>query len=71
VRLASLHEAAEFGRSEPGPEQAGEAKSLARELRARLWNAASWWARLSRLFSPRGLRVEPRSTAGLTGLFRG
>src|SRR5918996_2576224 len=67
VRLASLHEAAEFGRSEPGAEHAGEAQSLARELRARLWNAASWWTRLSRVFSPRGLRVGPR-TPGLTGL---
>jgi transglutaminase-like putative cysteine protease len=72
VRLASLHDAAEFGRSAPATQEAGEAKTLARELRARLWNAAPWWTRLGRLFSPRGLRAGRRSTAGgLTGLFRG
>jgi transglutaminase-like putative cysteine protease len=69
ARLASLYEAAEFGRSDPKSDHAGEAKTLAREIRARLWNAAPWWNRLARLFSPRGLRIERGAPAGLTGLF--
>lgn len=62
MRLASLYEAAEFGRSDPDSGVPDEAKSLAREVRARLWHAASWWSRLARLFSLHGLR------AGRSGL---
>lgn len=71
ARLASLYEAAEFGRSDPMSDHAREAKSLAREIRARLWNAAPWWNRLARLFSPRGLGIGRGAPAGLTGVFGG
>jgi transglutaminase-like putative cysteine protease len=70
LRLASLYEASEFGRSPLGMQEASEAKKLTRELRARLWNAASWWTRSRRLFSPRGLRVGRGTTAGITGSLR-
>lgn len=55
VRLAAIYEASEYARDELGDEMATEARKLAREMRAKLWGSASWWNRLTRLFSPRGL----------------
>lgn len=52
VRLASLYEAAEFGPDEVSPEQAGEARRLARQLKAKMWAQAGWWTRVKRLWSP-------------------
>ncbi|HEX2293872.1 MAG TPA: DUF3488 and transglutaminase-like domain-containing protein [Actinomycetota bacterium] len=55
ARLASIYEAAEYGPRGVRPDQAGQAKVLARKLRGALWSRASWWARAGRLFSPRRL----------------
>jgi hypothetical protein len=57
VRLAAIYEASEYARDDVGDEAATEARKLAHELRAKLWGSASWWNRLLRLFSPRGLRT--------------
>jgi transglutaminase-like putative cysteine protease len=57
VRLASIYEASEYARDDLGDDVATEARKLAHELRAKLWGSASWWNRLLRLFSPRGLRT--------------
>lgn len=59
ARLASIYEAAEYGPRGVGPDQAGQAKVLARKLRGALWSRASWWARAARLFSPRRLVSRP------------
>jgi transglutaminase-like putative cysteine protease len=53
--LASIYEAAEYGRASVSGHDASEATRLARQLRAALWSSASWWQRASRLFSPGGL----------------
>jgi len=58
AQLAGLYERAEYG---PGPVPdivAGEARALATHLRGQLWSSATWWARLRRLFSPKGLAVR-------------
>lgn len=52
LRLASIYEAAEFGPEGVPPQQADEAKRLARQLKANLWSQAGWWRRLKRLWSP-------------------
>ncbi|HEU4481017.1 MAG TPA: DUF3488 and transglutaminase-like domain-containing protein, partial [Actinomycetota bacterium] len=55
VRLASIYEAAAYAGSDITPQQAEEARRLARRLRSQLWHGASWWSRAQRLFSPRRL----------------
>lgn len=55
TRLAGLYEAAEYSPVGLTPEQAAEARHLARSLRSRLWSRATWWERAIRLFSPAGL----------------
>jgi transglutaminase-like putative cysteine protease len=55
VRLAGIYEAAEYARDDIDPGEAAEAHELARELRGRLWATSSWWERVVRLFSPRGV----------------
>ena len=57
VRLAAIYEASEYARDDLGDDVAHEARKLSHELRAKLWGSASWWNRLLRLFSPRGLRT--------------
>ena len=57
VRLAAIYEASEYARDDLGDDAATEARKLAHELRAKLWGSASWWNRVLRLFSPRGLRT--------------
>ena len=59
ARLASIYEAAEYGPHGVRAAQAGQAKVLARKLRGALWARASWWARATRLFSPRRLVGRP------------
>jgi hypothetical protein len=61
IRLARIYEAAAYAADDISPDQAQEAKRLARTLRGQLWHAASWWSRLARLFSPRRLRTAERS----------
>lgn len=55
LRLATLYEAAAYGRSDITTEQASEARRLAGRLRSQMWAKSSWWTRAARLFSPRGL----------------
>lgn len=55
LRLASLYERAEYAPSQPSSSEGGEARTLARQMRAGLWENASWWERVARLFSPAGL----------------
>ncbi|MGH2752006.1 MAG: transglutaminase TgpA family protein [Actinomycetota bacterium] len=74
-RLARLYEQAEYSAPGTTEEQAGEAKRLAKLLRRSLWDRASWWMRLRRLFSPTGLiagarrgarpRLRPRAASTL------
>ena len=64
LRLAWIYEAAEFAPDAVPPQQAEEAKRLARQLKARLWSQAGWWQRIKRLWSPASLiparrRVTP------------
>lgn len=59
TRLASIFEAAEYAPGGIRPDQAGQARALARKLRGALWARASWWARAGRLFSPRRLVGRP------------
>ena len=58
-RLAAIYEAAEYGPRGIGADQAGQAKRLAQKLRSVMWKRASWWARATRLFSPKGLVGRP------------
>ena len=58
TRLAGLYERAEYGPTALSENLAGEARRLAVALRNQLWSSATWWARLRRLFSPRGLVVR-------------
>ncbi|HEX2058770.1 MAG TPA: DUF3488 and transglutaminase-like domain-containing protein [Actinomycetota bacterium] len=58
-RLAQIYEAAEYAPRGVGPDQARQAKVLARKLRAAMWARASWWTRAARLFSPRRLVSRP------------
>ena len=62
MRLAWIYEAAEFGPEGVSPQQADEAKRLARQLKARLWSQANWWRRVKRLWSPAPL-LPTRSPA--------
>ena len=62
VRLASIYEAAAYAEADITPQQAGEAKRLARRLRSQLWHKASWWNRAIRLFSPARLRPSGGGT---------
>jgi transglutaminase-like putative cysteine protease len=55
TRLATLYEASEYAAAEPSDKDAAEARRLTQELRRRLWTAAPWWERATRLFSPRSL----------------
>ncbi|HYO60546.1 MAG TPA: DUF3488 and transglutaminase-like domain-containing protein [Actinomycetota bacterium] len=59
AKLASIYEAAEYGPHGVRPDQAGQAKLLARKLRGALWSRASWLERAARLFSPRRLVGRP------------
>ena len=52
MRLARIFEAAQYAPQDIPPNQAAEAKRLARELRRNLWSEATWWERALRLFSP-------------------
>ena len=60
LRLAAIYEAAEFAPEGVPPQQADEAKRLARQLKAKLWSQAGWWQRIKRLWSPASL-VPARS----------
>jgi transglutaminase-like putative cysteine protease len=55
LRLAWIYEAAEYAPAPIDAPAGVEAEKLARQLRARLWAHASWWARVQRLFSPAAL----------------
>ena len=55
VKLARIYEDAEYAPAGVGPDEADEAKTLARRLRGRLWDNSSWWDRALRLFSVRRL----------------
>ncbi len=55
LRLATLYEVAEYGPGGVGEDIATEARRLAGTLKSGLWRSASWWERVLRLFSPRGL----------------
>ncbi len=55
TRLAGIYEAAEYSLEGISEGQANEARSLATELRSRLWKRASWYEKVRRLFSPRSL----------------
>ncbi|MGH2697736.1 MAG: DUF4129 domain-containing protein, partial [Actinomycetota bacterium] len=59
-RLARLYEQAEYSVLGTTPEQASEAKRLARALRGSMWKEAAWWMRLRRLFAPTGLVTSLR-----------
>lgn len=59
ARLARIYEAAEYAPRGIRPEQASQAKVLARKLRSAMWARASWWTRAARLFSPRRLVGRP------------
>ncbi|MGI8407751.1 MAG: transglutaminaseTgpA domain-containing protein [Actinomycetota bacterium] len=58
MRLAAIYEAAAFAGEDISPQQAEEARRLARRMRSQLWAKASWWERSVRLFSPRRLRAN-------------
>jgi hypothetical protein len=53
--MACLYEAAEYGRRDLSQGEGDRAVALAKQLRASLWETASWWQRALRLLSPRPL----------------
>lgn len=55
TRLAGLYERAAYGPASAAATDGNEARALALTLRGQLWLGATWWARLQRLFSPKGL----------------
>ena len=52
LRLAALHDEAEYGPEGSSPDDAARARALAAELGRQLWARASWPERARRLFSP-------------------
>jgi Domain of unknown function (DUF4129) len=70
VELTGLFERAEYGATEPGHDQAGQARQLARRARASLAGRLGWRRRLVAAVSPRSLlaaraasREPPRKAA--------
>lgn len=61
LRLAELYEAAVYSPEGVNPAQAGEAKRVARSLRAELWSRSSLVQKAMRLFSVRSLLPELRA----------
>ncbi|HEV3472438.1 MAG TPA: DUF4129 domain-containing protein, partial [Actinomycetota bacterium] len=54
-QLATIYEMATYGPRPLSLEAAEDALAQSRILRRALWNGATWWQRLARLFSPVGL----------------
>ncbi|HEX2241179.1 MAG TPA: transglutaminaseTgpA domain-containing protein [Actinomycetota bacterium] len=54
-RLAALYEAAQYSASGAAQEDAAQARGLARDLRASMWESAGWGARLAAVFSAKRL----------------
>lgn len=52
ARLAAIYELATYGPGPLPPDAAHDALEQSRALRRALWSGATWWQRLTRLFSP-------------------